>query len=88
VPGGHTRAIKNLRGTSRLLNTLEGKLCRGSTERGELCRALPGGHCAGASVHKENSLLSSKRRVSEGDTHRVVEYSGGRPVQRVHQANT
>jgi hypothetical protein len=26
-------------------------------------------------VHKENSLLSSKRRVSEEDTHRVVEHS-------------
>jgi hypothetical protein len=29
----------------------------------------------GASVHRENSLLSSGRRVSEEDTHRVVEHS-------------
>jgi hypothetical protein len=28
-----------------------------------------------ASVHKENSLLSSGRRVSEEDTHKVVEHS-------------
>jgi hypothetical protein len=29
-------------------------------------------------VHKENSLSSSKRRVSEKDTHRVVENSIGK----------
>jgi hypothetical protein len=33
VLGGSTRAIKISRGTSRLLNTLEGGLCERSTEK-------------------------------------------------------
>ena len=70
--------VNNSRETSRLLNTLEEKLCRGSTERKshwESCRALSGVHRAGTSVHKENSLSSSKRRVPKEDTRRVVEHS-------------
>jgi hypothetical protein len=83
MPGGHTRAIFNSKETSRLLNTLEARLCRGGhrerdkTIEGsvELCQEDI--ECV-QRVHKKNSISSSEiREVSEEDTHRVVEYSVG-----------
>jgi hypothetical protein len=73
------------RKTSRLLNTLEGKMCRGIIERQsdcELCISIRCGHRAGASVHKEKPW-TSRRRVSKEYNDRVVEHSIGKTQQGV-----
>ena len=66
--------------TYRLLNTLEGELCRGTTKRQirrELYRDLLGVHRAGASVHIRTlfQVQRETRRVSEENTHKVTKHS-------------
>jgi hypothetical protein len=72
VPGGHTIIFTDSRGSSRLLNTLEERLCRGGTERARVVEysesstrwALSRCKCA-----QVNSISSSERReVSREDT--------------------
>jgi len=40
MPRGHTKVVKSLKGTSRLLNTLEVRLCRGVHKNTELLKVL------------------------------------------------
>jgi hypothetical protein len=78
----HQRNHKLKGEASRLLNTLEERLCRGGhrektkfTE--DSVEALPGGHRASAKSAQEELYFEfrDKGSVQEEDTYRVVEYS-------------
>jgi hypothetical protein len=71
----HQRNHKLKGEASRLLNTLEERLCRGRHRENRIiegfCRALPGGHRAGARSAQRKSMFQvlEKRSVGGEDTY-------------------